>query len=323
MDHLINKLAVGVVEEVEKTLRLSGKRISDIYINITDTNHQNFFSVQDLIRENRIVEILPINQQNNNFECRIDIDTYLEFVQTNLCHSQNRFNRQIDGLSQMGFNERFAPGWILVTAYYAAYFSALEILRLNNVLVNYFTADFLDEFVLRNMNVINFSPQLQGGNYTGRVQFLNPRQQSPYVRILYTRQGQGNHELLWDELFSTIQTLVNKHGEFEKSEDWKAKVLYGSFIKIFNNQNSTPNSIRNFVNYYDPQVFWDKNSSFENRYRKFDISKDEQIFSQIQAQKHQIHSTTQLEPFSVETVLFFNKRLLEKILTSFCLKIAL
>ncbi len=148
--------------------------------------------------------------------------------------------------------------WLLITAYYSSFYSAIELSRLFGL----YNLNLSGEQCRAVVSQTTFKETLQSGTYLGGVDF----ESSGEVKITFSRQEKVKpHELAWKNM-----TSVLKFNNRNKLLDKKVK-KFDLLNEIFNMQKrklKMPNNIRNEWNYsipnsYDPLFCQEVESIYE------------------------------------------------------------
>lgn len=159
--------------------------------------------------------------------------------------------------------------WTLVSAYYCAFFSAIEALRMCGTHLLSFSQDEATK-VFSGLGGPHVSKILEKSNFKGIIS-------SDFSKIGYTSNGEKPHQTAWRQLQSTVLPIISK-----KNPSW-AEIA--KFKNICNGTSGweIPSDIRNRWNYRDPLFFSRIGSSCESPFLKL-LCDDSAASSWIRAQ---------------------------------------
>lgn len=134
----------------------------------------------------------------------------------------------------------YNPAWPLITAYYCAFFCAIDISKtLSRVNIN-FTKDEMD--IIKSKANGDLSELGEANNFTGIV---TPE----CTKIKFMSTGSKPHHYAWDNLY---QTLIK--GAIKKHEDW-TEFSTLKHILLGDKNWELPSAVRNTWNYANPFMF--------------------------------------------------------------------
>lgn len=138
---------------------------------------------------------------------------------------------------------RWSSAWTLVTVYYSAYFSALELLEASGRHISYFSSEQASEITTR-AAASRF--KLTAGTYLGSASVSIADDE---VLIEYRYNQATSHEFAWTELDMLVRDV--------QMTDPKAIRHQDSFRRFLGARQgwNRPNEVRNRWNYGDPHLF--------------------------------------------------------------------
>jgi len=149
--------------------------------------------------------------------------------------------------------EDYNPAWPLITAYYCAFFCALDISKtLSKVNIN-FDKQSMD--TIKRKATGDISGLEDATNFSGTI--------APQCRkIKFTSTRQKPHAYAWDNLYqAVIKKALKKHADWEELNTLK-NILHGI------NRWEIPSNIRNEWNYIDPFLFRKKGNDLGKEFKK-------------------------------------------------------
>lgn len=189
---------------------------------------------------------------DREFEVKIAEATYFRAVATDFWFSHQKVIEQSKFFSASAAKVIPIP-WLLVSAYYSAFYSAVELSKLYGLYSLYLKKDHCDR-ILRHAN----GDKLDKGNYIGKVN----TNVTDYITIRFTSlTNSPPHDLAW----KNIVQIINHHKVCDIRE---TKVAFYKLIRSIIDSSSkdiqTPNNVRNdwnysFANAYDEDFCMDMN----------------------------------------------------------------
>lgn len=197
-------------------------------------------SIRDTFKESLILgDTMQLSiLSNREFEVKLSENSYSQIMATDFYYSFQKVVEQSNFLKSSQAQK--APlAWLLVSAYYSAFYSAIELSKLFGIYNLYLKKDHCHSIISH----ASGSSKLDRGNYIGVVN----KDAGDYVTIRFTsRESVPPHDLAWKNILKIL--------EFHKMSDVRPTKLESlKFLKsILNSSNSllqTPNNVRNDWNY--------------------------------------------------------------------------
>lgn len=196
--------------------------------------------VKSVILNGSGVDVVVLNK--NSFRVSVQSERYYESIVSDYHFSFQKVSRQRDSLELMLGNNS-PSAWALVTAYYQAFYAAIQISRLSGLYNMSF--DSLQIDMLNNANESN-SRLEQSGLYLGSGTYLDTDSNS--IIIKFCRSRVKPHQLAWVNVSNMLKnsevcrraegTRLFRIARFKEIVDGKANGIW-----------PTPSTLRNDWNY--------------------------------------------------------------------------
>lgn len=161
----------------------------------------------------------------------------------------NRVRKQYETVLKLR-DSGAATAWVLVSAYYCAYFACIEICKLANRIAISFEADELDTLRLRTGGP-HHAKFFEGGqtNFVGRVSG---------GKIIFTPAGTKPHSAAWENAQYALKQILGEKG-------WPDANYH---IALLTNPDCSPSRIRNTWNYRRADYFGQTGENRASEFRK-------------------------------------------------------
>lgn len=171
------------------------------------------------------------------FEVKISQNNFFQILATDFHFSMQKVSEQSDFLSAP--SKKTPIAWLLVSAYYSAFYAAVELSKLFGKYNLYLKGEHCRAILSQTSSSLN----LESGNYIGVINY----DVSDYITIRFSaRQKSQPHDLAW----RNMSEIINFHRR-ENIRDTKIDAV--NFVKAVlnasNNILQTPNNVRNDWNY--------------------------------------------------------------------------
>lgn len=201
----------------------------------------------------------------NSFEVTMTTRQFAECLQTDFYYGYERVSKQNSCLTVLLAKTDTPAAWSLVTAYYSAFFAAIEICKLLGRLNTY-----IDDGETQCIRAQSKSPvreSLKEGNYLGEIH-LDKHQGE--VKIRFCSSGTRPHLLVWKNLGE----LFPKDENPSLPSPRRKQILLFKEIITSKNQWSTPSEVRNQWNYTNAHYYGKNGETIANSFRKNAHSKE-------------------------------------------------
>lgn len=196
-----------------------------------------------------------------------------------------RRTKQNENLLQLiNNNPNCNPVWPLVTAYYCAFFCAIDIGRIFNKININFDKEQIEELNRRSRNNDKTISSQRG--------FLGEIDETNNVISLSSNQEKP-HAYAWFQLESTILNLVNKNRKWDELKTMRS-IIKGSKYNNSGNRWLNLSDTRNKWNYTDPLLFHEKGSNLGGDFMKI-------IRNEINAEEWLVAAKTKTDDMSNAT----------------------
>jgi hypothetical protein len=212
------------------------------------------------------------------FRARFSAMQYGEALAEDWRMGWTRIARQDSAVEALLQDERSPSAWVLVSAYYSAYFSALAILRCLGCYPSYIS-DVDAAALLRAAGVTNGAVALDAGLYRVRCDVAK---QSGEVVFTFQGSASGSHELVWILLREQLEELLKKQlkKSAKKSASAPSNNLLLTLISIVNGGEANwrlPSEVRNEWNYRNVRMYAEPENSDAKAVRALAKSHDKAI----------------------------------------------
>jgi hypothetical protein len=196
--------------------------------------------VKSVILNGSGVDIVVLDK--STFRVSIQADRYYESLVSDYYYSLLKVTRQRESLELMLKND--GPGaWMLVTAYYQAFYAAIQISRLSGLYNMSIESKQMDR--LNNLNESN-KRLTQKGAYLGCGTYLDDASNS--IVIKFSKNGVKPHQLAWSNISGSL-----KNSEVARFAEGQRLLRIAFFKEIINEKPHstwpTPSTLRNDWNY--------------------------------------------------------------------------
>ncbi len=198
--------------------------------------------VKECILAGNGVDVTVLDEKS--FSVNIQAERYYEALATSFFYSYEKISRQRVALDLLIADKKSPGAWMLVTAYYQAFYAAIELSRLMGI---YNTS--LDQNHLSRINEINKSSQKLScdGVFVGSVDYLGPL--SNAITIRFSKNSKTKpHSLAW----SNLRSQLNKNDLIKNTDiirQSRILTLKEIIDEKLNRNWPTPSILRNDWNY--------------------------------------------------------------------------
>lgn len=171
------------------------------------------------------------------FEVKISQNNFFQILATDFYFSMQKVSEQSEFLSSPA--KKVPIAWLLVSAYYSAFYSAIELSKLFGKYNLYLKKEHCKLLLSQTSSSLN----LESGNYIGVIDY----NVSDYITIRFSAtQKSQPHDLAWRNMLEIMK--------FHRDEDIRDKKIESmKFVKTVLNASEkilqTPNNVRNNWNY--------------------------------------------------------------------------
>ncbi|MGR5331502.1 hypothetical protein [Photobacterium damselae] len=225
---------------------------------------------------------------DREFEVKIPENLYHEIVATDFCFSLQKVKEQSKFLTSKSL-DNIPTSWVIVSAYYSAFYSAVELSKLFGIYNLYLKKEHCDTILTH----ADGGDKLDRGNYRGIVN----SDITDYITIRFSAsESVPPHDLAWKNMLRIVE--FNNVNELRATKVGVYKLIKG-VLNTSGAHIQTPNNVRNdwnysFANAYDADFCNDvkevkaylKSSSklnimsWPNQYRRLS-NKQNDVFSVI------------------------------------------
>ncbi|MDD4871351.1 MAG: hypothetical protein PHR77_12400 [Kiritimatiellae bacterium] len=184
--------------------------------------------------------------QNDTFVAEFDPERYFEALRFSMYRGYTRALKQTTAAKSISQVISVPTPWVVVSSYYAAFFTAVELLRAAGV---WFT--FLDKADVSTVtaSATNTPPvSLSPGLYLGRTSRANSGDSH---RIRFARESGSSHQHIWQQLGHVLLARVSPNDTQEQFELDMFSRFLGHGKRSWNN----PSETRNEWNYQRPELY--------------------------------------------------------------------
>lgn len=178
------------------------------------------------------------------FELKISERLYSKIIATDFYFSYQKVQKHMK--SFLGPSVKHLPEtWLIVGAYYSAFYSAIELSRLFGIYNLYLKKEHCNSIA----SYVAGDNKIDRGNYIGVVSADIDK----YISIRFSsKEKSPPHELAWSNLLN----ILNKHN-INDVRDTKVEILKlcKSILNSSSTMISTPNNVRNDWNYSFPNAY--------------------------------------------------------------------
>lgn len=231
-------MAVTFIKDAitERLERISYKRI----VYDTKPSVKNTFKEVLLTGDNIDVSLFS----DREFEVKLPEKEYNQILATDFWFSLQKVTEH-SRLFSVNLTKKVPPTWLLVSAYYSAFYSAIELSRLFGVYNLYLKKEHTEKI----LSYIPGGDKLDRGNYIGVVH----EEINDYVTIRFSaKENTPPHDLAW----KNILKMLNSHNI---SDIRPSKIEVFRLMKSILNSSATliqtPNNVRNDWNYSFPNAY--------------------------------------------------------------------
>jgi len=197
-----------------------------------------------ILNGNADVEI----KSHHSFEVSITEHQFAECIYTDFYYGYERILKQNNCLPVLLKENNTPTAWSLVTAYYSAFFAAIEIGKILGRLNTYLERSHCSQIQGYSSN--SFQGKLEAGNYLGAAR-LDTHQ--GYVMIRFNSSGERPHVMAWKNLSDRFPTTEGKNLSSARQQQIKL------FKEIISNDSMsrwpTPSEVRNQWNYTNANYY--------------------------------------------------------------------
>ncbi|MHB8090535.1 MAG: hypothetical protein ACYDH8_02825 [Syntrophales bacterium] len=245
-EQIIRDLVIRMLQDIDyDPLRLS-RRASPKYL------FKAFITTLD--------EDINIVDQNS-FEVFIKLDEYNQIIFNETKYGLIRISRQRDAIHALSANKESPKAWLIVTAYYHSFFSAILISRLLGRFSCYFSQTEISNIRCSASNSARID--LCPGNYVGY--YVSCKDNS--VRIRFKYEGDKPHFTAWKNLCDKVQ--ADAHTSISDTGRRNRIQLFRSILNDSVRSWPLPSDIRNKWNYSDISLYSKKGDDIASEFAVF------------------------------------------------------
>jgi len=205
-------------------------------------------------------------KRNNSFEVTMTDRQFSECLYTDFYYGYERISTQNNCLPVLLKENNTPTAWSLVTAYYSAFFAAIEIGKILGRLNTYLERSDCDK--IQGISK-PFQGRLEAGNYLGAAR-LGTHQ--GYVIIRFNSSGERPHQMAWKNL---SDMFPNTEGQILSSARQQQIKLFKEIIS--NDSKSrwpTPSEVRNQWNYSNANYYGSLGEEYASVFAKHALCKN-------------------------------------------------
>jgi hypothetical protein len=221
--------------------------------------------VKSIILNNNGVDIVVLDEKT--FRVSIQADRYYESLASDYYFSLQKVTRQRESLKLMLENDS-SGAWVLVTAYYHAFYAAIQVSRLSglyNMSIDSDQMGMLNSFSESSKSLTQMGAYLGGGTYLDTA--------SNSIVIKFAKNGVKPHELTWSNISGSL-----KNSEVAKRAAGQRLARIAFFREIIDRNPHgawpTPSKLRNDWNYSIVNAY-DKSSDTKAKKMKYILQEKE------------------------------------------------
>ncbi|TMO73658.1 hypothetical protein [Pseudoalteromonas aurantia] len=240
------------------------------------------------------------------FEVKIPEKTYYEIVATSFFYSFQKVKEQSGFLTSAAL-KNIPASWVIVSAYYSAFYSAVELAKLYGFYNVFLKKEHCDRILIH----ADGGSKLDRGNYLGVVD----NEVKDYITIRFSSAEKAPpHDLAWKNMLKIL--------DFSKVQDLRdTKVSIYNLLKGVLNTSSvniqTPNNVRNDWNYsyanaYDQNFCSDIEviKTYLLKSGKLSIMSWPSQYTRMTRKQNDVMSVIYIEAILRQTMIDLNERLI-------------
>jgi hypothetical protein len=205
-------------------------------------------------------------KSHHSFEILITKHQFAECLYTDFYYGYERILKQNHCLPVLLKENNTPTAWSLVTAYYSAFFAAIEIGKILGRLNTYLEQRHCSQIQGHSNN--SFQGKLEAGNYLGTAR-LDTHQ--GYVMIRFNSSGERPHLMAWKNLSDMFPISEGKNLSSARQQQIKL------FKEIISNDSKsrwpTPSEVRNQWNYTNANYYGSLGEEYADVFAKQALSK--------------------------------------------------
>ena len=205
-------------------------------------------------------------KRNNSFEVTIIDHLFIECLYTDFSYGYERISKQNNCLSVLLKENNTPRAWSLVTAYYSAFFAAIEICKILGRFNTYLEKSHCSKIQGNSSN--SFAGRLEAGNYLGAAS-LGSYQGDVIIR--FNSSGERPHQMAWKNL---SDMFPSERKNLSSARQQQIKL----FKEIISNDPSsrwpTPSEVRNQWNYTNANYYGSLGEEYAEVFAKQALSKN-------------------------------------------------
>tara|TARA_R110002096_G_scaffold61399_3_gene152596 strand:- start:8424 stop:9320 length:897 start_codon:yes stop_codon:yes gene_type:complete len=205
---------------------------------------------------------------NFTFTVSIQDENYYRALTADFNYSLTRIKRQKDTLEYLLIKKSLPSAWMIVTSYYLAFYSAIEILRLSGRHNFYF-----NDNDIKDINSYSQTTSKLTGMGVYLCNNINSNSSSGEVSLRFRKDGSRPHDITW----SCISTIMGPRSTIKcltNIEERKITLLFKDIIDKNNQAWMSPNNIRNKWNYSKAEYYSIENDYIANSMKSILASDD-------------------------------------------------
>jgi hypothetical protein len=205
-------------------------------------------------------------KSHHSFEVSITKQQFSECLYTDFYYGYERILKQNNCLPVLLKENNTPTAWALVTAYYSAFFAAIEIGKILGRLNTYLEQSHCSQ--IQGNSSHSFQGKLDAGNYLGSAR-LDTHQ--GYVMIRFNSSGERPHLMAWKNLSEMFS--ISEGRSLSSTRQQQVKL----FKEIISNDSKsrwpTPSEVRNQWNYSKTNYYGSLGEEYANVFAKQALSK--------------------------------------------------
>ncbi|MCK6734350.1 hypothetical protein L8T14_13995 [Enterobacter bugandensis] len=186
----------------------------------------------------------------SSFSVELSSELYRDALFSDFHFGRVRIEEQVKNL-QVQISNSCQTSWVLVTAYYAAFFMATEITKLCGRYIINFSNDDMKEIIRRSSNPSASSVVLNDSNY-GYQAVLKNSQYDKRVKVYFEKKSPRVHVEVWKNIAEIVRRLD------VEDEDVQLKELFLNICDEDDVRWHKPSRIRNDWNYRYSNYYGEK-----------------------------------------------------------------
>ncbi|EOW9475287.1 hypothetical protein ACOCGX_001938 [Vibrio cholerae] len=231
----------GIIKEsIARKLSLIGYKKVTFY---SKPNASDSF--KECLLDGAGIEVQIVGERE--FVVKISDNRYFEILATDFWFSKQKVTEQRKLLEE-SLVKKMPLAWLVVTLYYSAFYSSVELARLCGYYNTYLKKEHCDKILLYSTG----GDKLNSGNYIGQIE----EGSSDYITLRFSAKKRSQpHDLAWNNIKDILSSIDVCDIPMTKKQvyDLLRTIVDSSHVLI-----PTPNSVRNDWNYALPNAYDDE-----------------------------------------------------------------